>query len=374
MKDNGDINSKISSSEYLEKELLIQYQIDDLLNNSELDEKSMLEQIVERIPSVFRYPDICRAEIQTPENYVFAPDLIKTYVKLSSDIKVNDKKFGFINVYYIKSVHHEKGIFIDSEKRFIKSVAEKIGKYLLLQKLIKNIDLQKNTDKPAISTDQTETNTRNWLKKYDLSEEEINKMLKVRIEFRKGEIVNKEHALISYIMLLANGYSKNYLEGSFERGFNFKILKAFEFIGLSGIYGNNIYHFSGSAITPCTMYLIDVSLFKEIVRSNEKFREHVLEWYCKITEGHLQRLSCIANKQSLGKVCEILLYLYEDVFDKGIIPSFITRKHIAELAAMSTESAVRILSELRKDKLLQLTSRGIEILNANKIKTLSMAG
>ncbi|MBT4728131.1 MAG: winged helix-turn-helix domain-containing protein, partial [Bacteroidetes bacterium] len=47
---------------------------------------------------------------------------------------------------------------------------------------------------------------------------------------------------------------------------------------------------------------------------------------------------------------------------------------MAELAGMSTESAVRVLSELKKDKVINIHHKGIEIVNMKLLQTLSKVG
>jgi CRP/FNR family transcriptional regulator len=213
-----------------------------------------------------------------------------------------------------------------------------------------------------------------WLKDLGLKEEEIEKFTRVQIKFKKGETMCKQGSITSYIMLVSEGLSKNYLEGNQERGFNFSIVKPFDFIGLSSLYGSSIYNFSGSALTPCTVYIIENSLMRTTILNNPEFTRNILDWYCTTTERHLKRLSCIANKQSLGRMAEILLYLKEDIFNSNLIKGNISRKDIAELAALSTESAVRILSELKKDNIINIINNNIEIVDEKLLKTLSLAG
>jgi CRP/FNR family transcriptional regulator len=82
-------------------------------------------------------------------------------------------------------------------------------------------------------------------------------------------------------------------------------------------------------------------------------------------------MSSIANKQALGRLSETLLYLANDIFNGKIITTNVSRKDIAELAAMSTESAVRFLSDLKKDKIIDITSNHIEILKREVLTLLS---
>ena len=69
-----------------------------------------------------------------------------------------------------------------------------------------------------------------------------------------------------------------------------------------------------------------------------------------------------------------LLYLAENVFKSNIIDTRVTRKDIAEFSGLATENLVRILSELKKDNIIAINNRVIEILNFETLKMLSNIG
>lgn len=356
------------------KELECIYKIDEILTDFSADLEDVLKKLVDVIPMGWRYSDICKVQISCNDLTVSTAGFKNTQLKISSRIFAEDQQIGEVRLVYIQAVRMEKGIFLPTEVQLLKTITDKIGNFTLYQKLRKSInELEKQKEVDFVSANEEEAVV-SWLRERDLSDDEIDQMTRIKIKFKKGETICKQGAIISYIMLATEGLSKNYLEGTQERGFNFKIVKPFDFIGLSSLFGNKVYHFSGSAIVPCTMFLIDKETFKEIIKTNSKFAEHIMGWYCKTTEGHLKRLSCVGNKQSLGRISEILLYLYEDVFKGGLIENTISRKDIAELAGMSTESAVRILSELKKDNIIKAHTKGIEILDVKLLRRMSLAG
>ena len=104
---------------------------------------------------------------------------------------------------------------------------------------------------------------------------------------------------------------------------------------------------------------------------NSSFTNRMLNWYCDTTQSHLGRMSSIANKQALGRLAETLIYLADDIFNGKIITTNVSRKDIAELAAMSTESAVRFLSDLKKDLIIDIGSNHIELLKRDVLRLLS---
>ena len=353
------------------KELICLYKVDEVLNNNENSIEATLQEIINLLPNGWRYSKDCEVKLEWKDNYFQTEGYKNSVLKMESDIELDGKKEGTITVVYTKQIREEKGVFVSGEHQLLKSITNKINSYLTyhaLQKTISQLQVSNNT---SIERDDNKDEVREWLKHQDLNESEIDELLKVKIEFKKGETIFKQGAIASYIILLSSGLSKNYVEGNFDKGFNFKIIKPMSFIGLSSVYGKNIYAFSGSALTKCTAYLIDIHSFKSVASKNSAFTKRILNWYCDTTQGHLARMSSIANKQALGRLAETIIYLSEDIFNGDIVTTNVSRKDIAELAAMSTESAVRFLSDLKKDKIIEITSSSIKIIKKNVLKLLS---
>ena len=373
MIDQDNITSLIKNLDERTKELNCIYQVNEVLNDFDSEIEVILKKVIEIIPNGWRYTDICKTRIVYDNLELFSEGYKDTELKLTSNILIDNKIVGEISVIYVKPIKTEKRIFVNEEISLLNTLASKLSNFFLLKRMrqtIKEIESQN-----SIISSSKEDSLYKWLKDLSLSEQEIEKFTHVQIKFKKGETMCKQGSITSYIMLLSEGFSKNYLEGIQERGFNFSIVKPFDFIGLSSLFGSTIYNFSGAALTPCSVYIIENNLFKNTILSNTEFALNVFKWYCNTTERHLKRLSCIANKQSHGRMAEILLYLKEDIFNSNIIKGNISRKDIAELAALSTESAVRILSELKKDNIINIINNNdIEIIDEKLLKTLSLAG
>jgi len=371
----SDIQSVLENLDERNKELNCIYKTDELLRQFTIPINNVLNQLIFIIVEGYRYAEICRCKLQFQEMEFETEGFKTTDLMQKAEIKVNGKTEGTITVCYIKPLRLEKGVFLPEETRLLITIAQKLSDYFEYRNLRESIDQHKekelstNNDKDAITE-----NVRRWLSGFSLSDSEIDSILKVQIKFKKGETICKQGAITSYIMILAEGLSKNYLEGTQDRGFNFSIINPIDFIGLSSLYHSNTYLFSGSAITPCTVFHIEKEQFKQLLHQNTGFASEIMKWYCRVTEGHLNRMSCLANKQALGRIADILLYLSEKTFQSSLIDNIISRKDIAELAGMSTESAVRILSELNRDNIIKIINKGIEISNLPLLKKLSVAG
>ena len=286
----------------------------------------------------------------------------------------SDGKKIEVCVYYIKPVKIEhRTIFLSEEHKLINTVTEKIARYIeyrQLRDMLNKKMASSETKSDIIPTGNLET----WLKSFSLSSDNIQQITRVKIIFRKGETICKQGALTNHIMLLSEGLTKIYLESSHDRNFIIKIAKPFDFIGLSSLYGENTYTFSASALVPCSVYLVEKETLKNIFFKNPDFAYQAMKWFSQNFSLLLDKMSSVSNKQSLGRMSDVLLYLAKDIFSNNTIEGCISRKDIAELAGLSTESAVRILSDFKSDSIVTLNRNEIQIVNEELLRTISMSG
>ncbi|MEE4259853.1 MAG: Crp/Fnr family transcriptional regulator [Bacteroidales bacterium] len=197
---------------------------------------------------------------------------------------------------------------------------------------------------------------------------------KTHILYRKGENVCKEKAYASYVLYIADGLVKLYLESPNNRNINLKILKTSQFIGLSSIYGDNIYHYSAQALVDSTICLINKDSFRKILIDNGQFASGIIEWYCKKETQLFNRIKSLGHKQMHGRVADVLLYLNDDSNEKFDVFKYLTRKDIADFACISTESTVRILTEFKSDKIIGIKGKDIQILDKKRLFEISKTG
>jgi CRP/FNR family transcriptional regulator len=357
------------------KELNCLYKIEEILRDFNSDLNSTIYKLVDILPLGWQFSDICKVKIIINSDEFTSQGFKRTELKLSTPIISDSKQIGEIQIYYIKPVKLErKRIFLPEEYKLLTTIADKLGNYILYRKLLDNIafsNINNSTKKQESSIQLNDIES--WLASCFINSENIEKICSNQIHFRKGETILKQGAFSTYIFLLKEGYTKSYIEGIQDSNYIFSINKAFQFIGLSSIYGNNHYHFSVNAITQCDAYIIDNELIKRMAIESPQFNSFLMKWYCNTFERLYKRMDCLANKQSVGRIADVLIYLQEKIFENKFLKGIITRKEIAEMAGMSTEGAVRILSELKNDSIINIQKEGIEILRHDLLKTISLA-
>ena len=82
----------------------------------------------------------------------------------------------------------------------------------------------------------------------------------------------------------------------------------------------------------------------------------------------------LAQKQVYGRIADVLLYLWEKVYNDSENGFILMRKDIAEFAACSTENVVTTLAKLNKEGVIKLKGKAIVINDLEKLKLLSRIG
>jgi len=214
----------------------------------------------------------------------------------------------------------------------------------------------------------------NCFKKLIPSELEFINHNKTQIYYRKGENICKQGAFASYVLYISDGLVKTYLESPGNKNINIKISKTSEFIGLSAIFGDNIYNYSAQALRDSSICLIEKGSFKKLLLNNGNFSSEVIKWYCDKEKQLFNKIKSLGHKQMHGRLADVLLYLCNDEFKEDDIFSLISRKDIADFACISTESTVRLLTELKNEKIIELNGKEIKVLQPKLLKEISWRG
>lgn len=196
---------------------------------------------------------------------------------------------------------------------------------------------------------------------------------KTQITYKKGETIYKQNTFSTNIMYIVHGFAKKYLEGPNNHNLAVKILQPCEYIGLSSLFCVSEHcYYTVSALTDTTLCLIKKNDFKRLISNNNDFAQEIIKWYCENDEQIFNKLKSINNKHMNGRIAEVILYINSDDFTK--IRPIITRMIIAELAGISIESTIRILSSFKKDKIIDYKGKSIIVLNSKLLQQISENG
>jgi pyruvate, water dikinase len=121
------------------KELNCLYHVEEVLSDRDAPHEKIFSGIIEAIPPGWQYPEICRVRIRFGKRSYTSPDFRETEWKLTAPIVVQDVTEGSLEVHYIRKVDtSEEDIFLGEEHKLIRTIAERIGHFILHQRL-KNV-------------------------------------------------------------------------------------------------------------------------------------------------------------------------------------------------------------------------------------------
>ena len=82
----------------------------------------------------------------------------------------------------------------------------------------------------------------------------------------------------------------------------------------------------------------------------------------------------ISQKQMHGRMADAMIYLSDDIYKNHTIGEEISRQDIAEYTCMSKDSAIRVLKEFERDRIVGLHGRQIQVLDSGKLREIADKG
>lgn len=194
------------------------------------------------------------------------------------------------------------------------------------------------------------------------------------VHYKKGEIIAKHGAFASHIIFLCDGLVKVYYESG-QESLILKIVSPGNLIGLTSLQrSENIFNYTASAYVDSVAKLIDINLFKQLVTENGRFAAEIINILGENTNQINSRFYGMTHRQSYGKLADLILCLAGRVFRERKFELHLTRKELAELAGMSTESAIRILRKFQEDGYIRITGKTFELIDVDGLQRICETG
>ena len=191
--------------------------------------------------------------------------------------------------------------------------------------------------------------------------------------YKKGETLYSEHNRVTGVYCLSSGIVKHYKTGNDGKEQIIRFSKKSEIFGFRAIISGDTACTTAKVIEDCVVCIIPASHFLKMIRENANFSIGVMKISCNELGSANKYILDIAQKNVKERLAEILLNLNDKfgVNSEGYLDIFLTREELSGIVGTATESVIRLLSDLKKDKLIELNKRKIKILDIKKLKRLS---
>ncbi|MBE0647040.1 MAG: Crp/Fnr family transcriptional regulator [Bacteroidales bacterium] len=208
-----------------------------------------------------------------------------------------------------------------------------------------------------------------------LKPEELEQINKGRytVHYKAGEILFKQGTPSPHFVCLTKGLAKLYIEG-YGKNLILGLVKPVDYIFGPGTYVDNRHYYSAAAVEETTACLVDVNIFKELIRQNPDFAEEFIRRVSRQAIFNFDQVVSLTQKQMPGRIADVIFYLREKIYGINPFEISISRQDLADLSGMSKESSIRILKELKDEGILKVTGNTIEILNEKQLRQISQTG
>jgi CRP-like cAMP-binding protein len=231
----------------------------------------------------------------------------------------------------------------------------------------------KKQDNPVPLCDKCSLATGSIFKHLTTQEVDLLNYTKEVREFRRGEILYNEGARISGFYCIHSGIIKVYKTGFDGKEQIIRFAKAGDIIAYRSVLSNEPACTSARVIEDCQACFIPSEILISFIKSNTSYALELLKLACHELGEANSFITDIAQKTVRERLAEILLLLVNDfgLDEQNNLRISLTREELANIVGTATESVIRLLSEFKADKLVDLDGRKIRILNVKGIEKIS---
>jgi CRP/FNR family transcriptional regulator, polysaccharide utilization system transcription regulator len=192
--------------------------------------------------------------------------------------------------------------------------------------------------------------------------------------YHAGETIFKQGTSFTHTICILEGLIKVYIESGNRKNFILSLIGPGEMVGSPGMYTDNMHHFTVVAVEDTLACYVERQAIEEVIRMNNSFAVEMLKRSNMRDIAHFRKISTLTQKQIPGKVAEVLLYLYKNIYRSNPFILSLTRQDLADMAATTKEGTIRVLKDFKDAGLISLQGNELKILNEKALFNISENG
>lgn len=204
------------------------------------------------------------------------------------------------------------------------------------------------------------------------NKEELTELSRERkvVSFKKGEDIIEEGSTPKGVYYLYKGTAKLYKIGFNGKEQILRFTKAGDIIGYRSILSHQPFGASAGAMEDCEACFIPEKFFLKVLEIHPKLSFEILRRIAEDLGESAETITFLAQKTVRERLAEVLILLEHKLGTdaEGFIKISLTREEMANLIGTATESAIRLISEFKSDKLIEVDGRRIKLLDRPKLE------
>lgn len=203
--------------------------------------------------------------------------------------------------------------------------------------------------------------------------EDTTKIKTIHAFYNKNEYIVKQGTNASHAFFLIDGTSKIFIEGLNQKNIILYLMTPNSYIGLLSYFETPYYLYSVKAIEPSQLCMVEIEFVKQLYLKNHNFLLNLNKAFGKSVSQILNKIITLNQKHIRGRIADSLLYLAQ-VYKSDNYEMKLSRKELGELSGISEENAVRLLTEFKNEKIIEVKAKKISILDKHLLMQISILG
>ncbi len=187
----------------------------------------------------------------------------------------------------------------------------------------------------------------------------------------KGEILFKEGEEPAGLYIITKGKIKIYRTGNEGKEQIVRLGNQGDLVGYRALVGITEYKSGAATLEECTVCFIPKEIVLRVIEGNVVMYKRIIQLLSDDLQYAEQKIKELAQKPVRERVADALLQLknkYGYDKDEVTINISMSREELANLVGTATETLIRILSDFKKDKIIDLDHRKIKIKNLEQLE------
>jgi len=306
-------------------------------------------------------PDLILCDIMMPEmdGYELLDILSKDdktkripFIFMSAKTEVKDVRKGMdlgADDYLTKPV---------SEELLLSAISSRLAKFALLKE---ETATQETIDEENFIDDiENIEDLKNYFCDYGVSK-----------NYKKGEIIYKEGEYSNNVYLIYKGKIKSFKIDEFGKELILNIHKGDDLLGLSAIIDNSHYYESIMAMENIEIIHVSKNTLLKILENNHKLTLEIFQLINENLTEVKEQLLQMAYGSMRRKTAQTILKFANLMGNNPSNSINISRRDLAGVAGIATESLIRTLTDFKKKGILEIEGRNIRILDLEKLESIN---
>ena len=190
-------------------------------------------------------------------------------------------------------------------------------------------------------------------------------------KYKKKSEIFREGDFPLYLFYIEKGKIKTYKTNEDGKELIINLHNEGDFFGYVNLMRENSYMESAAALEDCEITLIPKSEFFKLIHQNRQVSQKFIKMLSDNIKENEDQLLKLAYNSVRKRVSECLIKFFDQNEDKKPVNGLkISREDLSNMAGTSIETAIRTLSDFKDEKLIEISSGKIKILDFEKLRRL----